>query len=420
MKKSSQEVWLVSGLRTPFVKIDREFKEVGAIELSVPVVQAMIQQQGIDPDFVIWGTVAPNLEYSNLAREIVMDAGLDQRIPAFTTVMACSTSMLAAIEAASMIDESGVALVGGVESMSRVQLGLNQNLSDWLRRLFQARNFSERLAQLSQLKLGNIKLHIPSVSNRTTGLSMGEHSEITAKRLQIERAPQDKIALQSHENYFKGKEKGFFDDLIVGAHGVGEDTIPRATTDLEKLAALRPVFDRSETGTLTAGNSSLLTDGAAGLWVSGKEGLQRLSKNQHAVKVVDWEISGVNIDEDGLLMATTYAIPRILERQGLAFDDVDLWEIHEAFASQILANVQLIESAEHLEKVGVKADFGAFPWEKLNPNGGSISIGHPFGATGARILSQAVKELASRGPGKKAIVSVCADGGLGTVMLLES
>lgn len=420
MKRSSKEVWLVSGRRTPFVKIDREFKEIGAIALSVPVVQQMIQEQGVDPDFLIWGTVAPNLGYSNLGREIIMDAGLDQRIPAFSTVMACSTSMLAAIEAASMVDEDGLALVGGVESMSRVQLGLNQNLSDWLRRLFQSRTFSDRVNQLGQLRLGDVKLHIPSVSNRTTGLSMGEHSEITAKRLGIQRAPQDEIALKSHQNYFKGKEAGFFDDLLIELEGVKEDKIPRATTNLEKLAKLRPVFDRSETGTLTAGNSSLLTDGAAGLWVAGKEGLGRLGKNQHAVKVLDWETAGVNIEEDGLLMATTYAIPRILERHQLRFDEVDLWEIHEAFASQILANVQLIESEDHLKKVGTNFDFGDFPWARLNPNGGSISIGHPFGATGARILSQAVKELAAMGPGKKAIVSVCADGGLGTVMLLES
>ncbi|PHN02454.1 thiolase family protein [Flavilitoribacter nigricans] len=419
MKKSAKEVWLVAGRRSPFAKVDTAFKDLGAIELSVPVVRAMVTEQSLSPDFLIWGSVAPNLGYSNIGREVVMDAGLDQRIPAFTTIMACSTSMLAAMEAASMVGEDTVALVGGVESMSRVQLGLSQNFSDWLRRLFQARSFSDKLNQLGRLKFRDIRLHIPSVSNRSTGLSMGEHSEITTQRLEIARAPQDEIALQSHQRYLQARERGFFTDLLTPVNGLDQDTIPRQDTSLEKLAKLRPVFDRTERGTHTAGNSSLLTDGAAGLWVTGAKGLDRFSEARYAVKVIDWEQAAVNIEADGLLMATTYAIPRLLARHGLKLADIDLWEIHEAFGAQVLANVQLIQDPAHLEKAGVSSNLGPFPWERLNPNGGSISIGHPFGATGARILSQAVKELAGMEKGKKAIVSVCADGGLGTVMLLE-
>jgi len=420
MKKSSKDIWLVAGKRTPFVKLDKEFKSLNAISLSVPVVQEMIQTQGLNPDFMIWGSVAPNLGYSNLAREIIMDAELDQRIPAFTTKMACSTSMLAAMQAASMIDDSEVALVGGVESMSRVQVGLNQNLSDWLRRLFQSRTLSDRITQLSQLKLGDIKLHIPSVSNRSTGLSMGEHSEITAQKLETSRQQQDELALASHQKAIAAQKNGFFEDLIVPIDEIAKDTIPREKTSLDILAKLRPVFDKSEFGTITAGNSSLLTDGAAGLWVAGEKGIDKMGDTQHAVKVLDWEQAGVNIEEDGLLMATTYAIPRILERHQLRYEDIDLWEIHEAFGAQLSANVQLITDKAHLQKVGTEMDFGDFPWDRLNPNGGSVALGHPFGATGARILSQAVKELATRGKGKKAVVSVCADGGLGTVMLLEA
>ena len=202
---------------------------------------------------------------------------------------------------------------------------------------------------------------------------------------------------------------------------VQDDTIPRANTSMEKLEKLKPVFDRkSGLGTLTAGNSSLLTDGAAGIWVSGSEAKKRLTKTDYAVKILDWETAAVNIQEEGLLMAPTFAIPRLLERHGLKYNDIDLWEIHEAFAAQVLSTVKNLENPEHLKKAGTSMDFGTFPWNKLNPNGGSIAIGHPFGATGARILSQTVKELSQMGPGKKAIVSVCADGGLGSVMLLES
>jgi len=421
MKNRKEEIWVAAGLRTPFVKVDTKYTKLGAIELSVPVVQQMTAQQELSPDFMIWGTVAPNLGYSNIAREILMDAELDQNIPAYSTVMACSTSMLAAIEAAGMITEDEVALVGGVESMTRVQFGLSQNLSDTLRRFFQAKSFGKRFAQLGKLRFKDIRLHIPSINNRSTGLSMGEHSEITSKRLAVSRKSQDELALRSHKNYILARGKQFFNDLLVAMNEVADDTIPRSNTTLEKLEKLRPAFDRkSGKGSLTAGNSSSLTDGAAGLWVAGKKGLSKLKAHNYLAKLVDWEIAAVTIEAEGLLMAPTFAIPRLLARHGLQYNDIDLWEIHEAFAAQVLATVKNLENPTHLEKVGTAFDFGSFPWEKLNPNGGSVAIGHPFGATGARIMSQAIKELSLMGKGKKAIVSVCADGGLGSVVLLES
>jgi len=421
MKKIKETRWLIAGLRTPFAKVDNELKDKDALQLSIPVIQEMIKRDSISPNLFIWGSVAPNLGYSNLGREILMDARLDQSIPAFTTIMACSTSMMAAIEAAGLITEGEVALVGGVESMSKVQLGLNQNFSDWLRRLFQSKTLAEKFSKLKDLSFGDIKLFIPSVTNRTTGLSMGEHSEITTKRLQIDRSRQDEIALNSHQNYIKGRNNGFFDDLILPLSGVKVDKIPRENTSLEQLAKLNPVFDKeSGNGSLTAGNSSLLTDGAAGLWVCGSKAKEKFPDNSYATQLIDWEIAAVNIEKEGLLMATTLAIPRLLERHKLRYDEIDLWEIHEAFGAQVMANIKLLEDKMHLKKVGVSFEFGLFPWENLNPNGGSIAIGHPFGATGARIINQAIKELAQMGPGKKAVVSVCADGGLGTVMLLES
>lgn len=421
MKKSTNIIWLISGLRTPFAKVDKELKDKDAIQLSVPVVQEMIKRHSVSPNLLIWGSVAPNLAYSNLAREIIMDAKLDEAIPAFTTIMACSTSMMAAIEASGLISDEEVALVGGVESMSKVQLGLNQNFSDWLRRLFQSKTISDKFSKLKDLNFSDVKLFIPSVTNRSTGLSMGEHSEITTKRLDINRERQDEIAFNSHKNYIKGRENGFFDDLILPIGTVETDGIPRSNTSVAQLAKLNPVFDtQSGHGSLTAGNSSLLSDGAAGLWVCGEKAKDRFSKTSYAAQLVDWEIAAVNIEQEGLLMATTFAIPRLLARHNLRYDDIDLWEIHEAFGAQILANVQLLEDPVHLRKVGTTFDFGTFPWDNLNPNGGSIAIGHPFGATGARIISQAIKELSLLGPGKKAVVSVCADSGLGTVVLLQT
>ena len=424
MNKSENKIWLASGKRTPFAKIDNELKQLDAIESSVPIVEAMTQAGQHLPDFVIWGTVAPNLGYSNIAREIWLDSKLDPEVASFSTIMACSTSMVAVFQAAQMLGETGrdVAIAGGVESMSRVQIGLKQDLSDWLRRFFQARSMGERLGSVTDLSFGDIRLHIPSVSNRTTGMSMGEHTEEMAKHWQITRESQDAIAFQSHERATRAQQDGFFDDLISPVGGIDTDSIPRADTSLAKLAKLKPAFDRtSGHGTLTAGNSSPLTDGAAGLWVSTENGQSRLPEGAHQVELVDWEMAAVDITHEGLLMAPAYAIPRLLARHGLRYDEIDLWEIHEAFSAQVLSNVAALENAEFLQqKAKVDFDFGEFPWDRFNPNGGSIALGHPFGATGARILSQAVKELSQMGSGKRAIVSICADGGLGTVALLSS
>jgi acetyl-CoA C-acetyltransferase len=417
--------WLASGVRTPFAKVDGPLAKLDAIELSVPVAKAMAAQlaAGDRADVMVWGTVAPNLGYSNIGREVLIQAGLDQATPAFSTVMACSTSMLAVFEAAGMLRPGlDVALCGGVESMSRVQIGLRQGLSDTIRRTSQARSFGDRIDRLAQFRWKDFGLHVPSVANRATGKSMGEHCEEMAKQWNIARADQDHVALSSHQRAVKGMAGGFFDDLVLTVEGMAKDGFPRADSSAEKLATLKPAFDRtSGKGTLTAGNSSPLTDGAAAIWVASDAGLARLPGNRPRVKLIDWEMAAVDVFHEGLLMAPAYAIPRLLARNRLTLESIDLFEIHEAFAAQVLCNVAALESEDFLrEKVRIDARLGRFPWERWNPNGGSVALGHPFGATGARILSQAVKELAAMGPGKRAIVSICADGGLGTVALLES
>src|SRR6266852_1187996 len=377
---NAHELWLAAGLRTPFARVDG------------PLAQ--------------------------------LDAGLDQTIPAFSTVLACSTSMVAAFEAAAMLGHGGMALalVGGVENMSRVQIGLSQNFSDWLRRFSQARSTAQRLGLFGKLRARDIRLHVLAVANRATGKSMGEHCEEMAKTWNIARDSQDKLALASHEKAVAGQKSGFFDDLIVPVEGMSRDGFPRADTSLERLAKLQPAFDRkSGKGTITAGNASPLTDGAAGLWVATGTGIRRLPGSVPRARLVDWEIAAVNVFTEGLLMAPAYAIPRMLARNGLAYGDIALWEIHEAFAAQVLCNVAALESASfRRDKAGVEADLGEFPWNRLNPHGGSVALGHPFGATGARILSQAVKELAAMPKGSRAVVSICADGGLGTVALLKT
>jgi acetyl-CoA C-acetyltransferase len=394
-----------------------------SIALSVPVAQAMLRQlKGTLPDFLVWGSVVPSLTWSNIAREVSMDSGLPPTIPAFSTSMACSTSMIAACEAAGMLngDNLHLAMVGGADSLSRVQVGLAPRFSDWLRGFQSARSLGQKASHLTELKFHDIHLHIPAVSNRTTGLSMGEHTEITVKEWGISREAQDEMALRSHRAAVRAWEDGFFDDLIVPVGEFKKDGIPRNKTSVEQLARLPLAFDRtSGRGTITAGNSSPLTDGAAGLWVGTKEGLDRLPAGLPRAQLLDWEIAAVDFRVEGLLMAPAYAIPRLLARHDLGYQDIALWEIHEAFSGQVLFHMKALEDEAFLrERIGLTRNFGPFPRERVNPNGGSVALGHPFGATGARILSQAVKQLSAMQSGSRAIVSICADGGLGTVALL--
>jgi acetyl-CoA C-acetyltransferase/acetyl-CoA acyltransferase len=423
MTRFNKDIYLAAGLRTPFGRGGGALATYDALTLSVPVVQAMAKQLANQrPDLVVWGTVIPNLGWSNLAREIWMDAKLDATVPAYSVVLACSTSMTAAISAAGMIGSgTDVVLVGGAEVMSRAPIGLTAAASDRLRTLF-VKDLGQALAALGELAPTDFILPAKGWANRITGRTMGDHMEETAKEWGITREAQDKWAHESHKRAVDGWERGFFSDLIVPVPELAKDANPRPDTSLEKLASLQPAFDRSSgLGTLTAGNSSPITDGAAGLWVVSSAGRRRLADGLPTARLVDFEIAAVDFRKDGLLMAPSFAIPRLLDRNGLSFEDVALWEIHEAFAAQVLANVAALEKPGWIaERTNISRDFGRFPWERVNPNGGSVAIGHPFGATGARDLSQAVKELSAMPKGSKAIVSVCADGGEGTVALLEN
>ena len=419
MKRFTQPVFIAPGLRTPFGRGGGALAAYDAISLSVPVMQAMAAQA--EPDLLVWGTVIPNLGWSNIAREAWLDGKLNPTVPAFSTVLACSTSMTAAFAAAGMLGGgTDLTMVGGSEVMSRPSIALTAEAAKRLTDLF-AKDPAGALASLQSLTPNDYVLPTRGWSNRITGRTMGDHMEETAKAWRISREAQDDWALKSHQRAVAGWERGFFGDLVIPLPELARDANPRADTSPERLAALKPAFDRtSGMGTLTAGNSSPITDGAAGCWVANEDGLARLPQGTPYARLVDYEVSAVDYRTEGLLMAPSYGIPRLLERNKLTFTDIALWEIHEAFASQVLANVAAITDPEWVRAIaGVDAAMGAFDWDRVNPNGGSVALGHPFGATGARDLSQAVKELWALPPGSRAIVSICADGGQGTVALLE-
>lgn len=419
MHRFPHPVFIAAGLRTPFGRGGGALANYDAISLSVPVAQAMAARA--EPDLVVWGSVIPNIGWSNIAREMWLDAKLNPSVPAFSVVLACSTSMTAAFAAAGMLGGgTDLTMVGGAEVMSRPPIALTSDASKRLTDLF-GQDPAAALAALGALKPADYALPVKGWANRITGRTMGDHMEETAKEWHISRDAQDDWALKSHKRAVAGWNEGFFDDLVIKLPELERDANPRADTSAEKLASLKPAFDKtSGMGTLTAGNSSPITDGAAGCWVANEAGLARLPVNTPYLRLVDYEIAAVDHHVEGLLMAPSYAIPRLLARNGLRYDDIHLWELHEAFAAQVLANVAAIEDASWIRsKTGVQADFGTFPWDRVNPNGGSVAIGHPFAATGARDLSQAVKELWPRPAGSRALISVCADGGQGTVALLE-
>ena len=413
------EIYLASGARTPFVRAGGNFASLSAMDLSVPVVQAMCARAR--PDLLAWGEVIPDPSISNIARELVFAGKLDPTIPAYSTVMACSSSFVATLQTGGMVGAGGthLALVGGTESMSHIPVALKFKAAERVVAEI-AKQPAAAAEVISRLGAADFDLPTKGWANRVTGRTMGQHMDDTAKELGITRADQDQRALLSHQGAIAGQESGFFNDLVIPFAGVDRDTFPRRDTTLEKLSRLPPAFDReSGAGSITAGNSSPLTDGAASVWVGDAEGMRRLGVTP-TVRLMDWEVGAVDFRTDGMLMAPARAIPRLLARHRLRADEISLWEIHEAFAAQVVANIRAaMDPVYRREKAGVDFDLGEFPMDRLNPHGGSIALGHPFAATGARILSQTVKELSALPSSARAVVSVCADGGQGTVALLQ-
>ena len=419
---SYPRTFVAGGLRTPFVRAGTAYGERNAMSLSVEVMRAMKAQQDATGfiDYISWSQVIPDPAISNLAREAMLDAGLDASTPAVTSIMACASSLVGALHASGMMGrgDTHLAMVGGVETMSRMPIALTEASSvELLKKAKQ--NPMSIVESIASLTMSDFHLPTKGWTNRITGRSMGEHTEDLAKKFELPRIEQDNVALSSHRNATHAWQTGFFKDLIVEVDGVKQDNTVRADTSAQALADLKPVFDRVN-GTLTAGNSSPLTDGAAAVWIADEEGLSRLDPEIAVAEIIDWQLAAVDFQNEGMLMAPAFAIPRLLARHHLRFDDIALWEIHEAFAAQVLANIRLAsDPAFTRERLNIAFDFGEFPVDRVNPNGGSLALGHPFAATGARLLSQTAKWLQDKPTGTLAVVSICADGGQGAVALLR-
>jgi acetyl-CoA C-acetyltransferase len=384
------------------------------------------QQLGV----VVGGAVIKHSRDFNLTRECVLGSQLSSYTPAFDLQQACGTGLQAAIAAADGIAAGryDVAAAGGVDTASDAPIGLGDNLRRTLLKLRRAKSNVQRLRLVGMLP-ANLGVEIPVNSEPRTGLSMGEHQAITAKQMGIKRVDQDELAAASHRNMAAAYDRGFFDDLVSPFLGLYRDDNLRPDSSPEKLAKLRPVFGvKAGDATMTAGNSTPLTDGASVALLATEEWAAAHSLTPLAY-LVDSETAAVDYvtGRDGLLMAPTYAVPRLLARNGLSLQDFDFYEIHEAFASVVLAHLQAWESEDYCkERLGLDAALGSIDRSKLNVNGSSLAAGHPFAATGGRILAQAAKQVAEKKAEQKgdqpvrALVSICAAGGQGVAAILQA
>lgn len=413
--KELNRVAIVAGQRTPFVKAGSKLRDYSFQEMGEHVCRALIDKSKVDPeeiDLSVFSTVLLDPRTPNWAREIAVSAGLPKTLYSYAVSNNCISGLVAATSAAQEIILGRVetAIAGGSESMSKPSLLYNQKGADVFLKLSRARSLPDKLKLLGSLRPKTFLPQMPSVAEPSTGLTMGEHMEITAKELKIEREIQDKIAFDSHQNALKARENGVFDDEIAPLGGVAEDGLIRADTTIEKLAKLRSVFDKSSTGTLSAGNSSALTDGASALLLMSEKKAKKL-KLEVLAYIKDWEYSAISTD-DGLLMAPAVAVPRLLKRQKMKFKDFQMIEVHEAFGAQVAANIKAWEEGLIEKKVG------KLPRELLNQFGGSIALGHPFAATGGRIMTTMANQL-KKNDWKQGLISICAAGAMAGAMILE-
>ncbi|OBH61178.1 acetyl-CoA C-acetyltransferase [Mycobacterium sp. E2479] len=428
-----RRVAVLGGNRIPFARSDGAYAEASNQDMFTAALEGLVDRFGLAGErlgVVVGGAVLKHSRDFNLTRECVLGSQLSSHTPAFDLQQACGTGLQAAVTAAEGIAAGryDVAAAGGVDTTSDAPIGLGDDLRRTLLKLRRAKSNVQRLKLAGTLP-ATLGVEIPVNSEPRTGLSMGEHQALTAKKMGISRVAQDELAAASHRNMAAAYDRGFFDDLVTPFLGLYRDDNLRADSSAEKLAKLRPVFGvKAGDATMTAGNSTPLTDGASVALLATDEWAAAHSLTPLAY-YVDSETAAVDYvnGRDGLLMAPTYAVPRLLARNGLSLQDFDFYEIHEAFASVVLCHLQAWESEEYCkERLGLDAALGSIDRSKLNVNGSSLAAGHPFAATGGRILAQAAKQLAQRKAEQKgdgtvrALVSICAAGGQGVAAILEA
>jgi acetyl-CoA acyltransferase len=419
---------VVDGLRTPFVKAGTDFRDVAAVDLGALLVNELVARSRISPrevDSVVFGQVIPSSTVTLIGREMVLRTQLPRNVQAHTVARACATSIQATSDAADQIQlgHSDCAVVGGAESLSDAPIFASRRLAQSLVELSRARSMGERLKLVSRLRPRDFAPVPPALKEPTTGLTMGESAEKMAQVNGIPRAAQDAFALQSHQRAAAAWEEGRFADEVMHVpvpprfeRVSTRDNMVRKDTTIEALSHLRPVFDRRY-GTITAGNSSPLTDGAAALLLMSEEKARALGLTPLGY-VRSYAYAALD-PKDQLLQGPAYAAPVALERARLGLPDMDLVDMHEAFAAQVLSNLKAFASKSFAEKeLGLPQPMGEVDPEKLNVNGGSIALGHPFAATGARMILQTLRELGRRRK-QYALLTVCAAGALGAAMVLE-
>jgi acetyl-CoA C-acetyltransferase len=431
--QSVRDAVVVGGNRIPFSRAGKKYADASNQEMFTAALEGLVARFGLQGERlgeVVGGAVLKHSRDFNLVRESVLGSSLAPSTPAFDLQQACATGLEATINISNKIRlgqiESGVA--GGTDTVSDAPIAVSEGLRRALLEAQHAKTWQARAKALAALRPGDLKPMAPATDEPRTGLSMGEHQAITTARWGIAREAQDEIALASHQHLAAAWESGFFDDLVTPFRGLTRDDNMRADTSLEKLAGLKPVFGRSleAPATMTAGNSTPLTDGASTVLLGSREWAEAHDLPVLA-RFVDAETAAVDFvhGHEGLLMAPVHAVPRLLTRHGLSLEDIDFFEIHEAFASTVLTTLAAWEDADYgKNELGLSGAFGTVDRSRINVNGSSLAAGHPFAATGGRIVATAAKLVAQRaaetGTTARALISVCAAGGLGATAILES
>ena len=418
-------VAILGGVRIPFCRQNTAYADVGNLGMSVRTLGALVERFGLHGQQlgeVAMGAVIKHPSDWNLAREATLSSGLSPLTPGLTLQRACGTSLDALVTVANKIAlgqiEAGIG--GGSDTTSDVPIVYGRSLRGRLLAANRARSMKERIAAFKGFRLSELKPEFPGVAEPRTGKSMGQHCEDMARQWNVSRDSQDEWAVSSHRKLAAAYERGFFADLVVPFRGVERDNILRPDSSLEKLATLKPAFDKaSGRGTLTAANSTPLTDGAAAALLASDE-WARAHGHAPLAWLRDAQVAAVDfVHGEGLLMAPTVAVAEMLGRNGLTLQDFDIYEIHEAFAAQVLCTLRAWESEDYCrQRLGLDAPLGRIDPEKINPVGSSLATGHPFAATGARIVATVAKQLAERGGGR-ALLSICTAGGMGVVAIVE-